>query len=151
MGNSEPSNEEIRKWINEGWKFGSRKKKGHIYITRRLGPNMEKSYGRFTQELWDRIKKVESSPIEPVGERESKPSLHNYVEISRIIHYTKNCTNIDDNGYCTYWKLKPNSSFINYPKPLSFKEIMDGGQLVWMFRANRRFCKDCHAFVSSAE
>jgi hypothetical protein len=45
LGKIEPSDEDIRNWIKEGWKFTRRTRKEHIYITRRLGAKIERSLG----------------------------------------------------------------------------------------------------------
>jgi hypothetical protein len=67
----EPLDENIRNWIKKGWKFTKRTRKGHVYITRRMGANLERNHGRFNQSLWERIEKISNEPEEQ--QRETRP------------------------------------------------------------------------------
>jgi hypothetical protein len=148
LGNKEPSDEEIRNWIKEGWKFTTRTRKGHIYITRRLGANKERSLGPFRQALWDRIEKIKREPGEPHRETDPLRRFYKYVELSRAVLNSEDCMNIDDERYCNYWKWSPDYLWLRYRGDLEMKEVMDEGKPVYLFHARAKYCMGCNAYVS---
>ena len=148
MGNENISDVEIRKWHSEGWRFYKRNKKGRVYITRRKGPINEYSLGPFNQELWDIITKVVNGEV-PLVIKESESIFYHTINIYRLIHYTKNCLHIDNEGYCTYWQFKPNSILINHPKNTRYKEVKEENKTYWIFQVTRKYCLNCNAFISA--
>jgi hypothetical protein len=149
LGKREPSDEEIRNWIKEGWKFTKRTRKGHIYITRRMGANKERSLGPFKQTLWDRIEKIKREPGEPQKETDPISLFYSLVELNRAFLYPEDCMNKDDEGYCTYWRWSPDYSLLRYRGDLEMKEVRDEGNPVYLFRAHAKYCGGCNAYVSS--
>ncbi len=149
LGKIEPSDEEIRNWIKEGWKFTRRTRKGYIYITRRKGANKERSHGRFQQPLWDRIEKIKRDPGEPPRETDQLSVFYSLVELNRGALNSQNCMNRDDEGYCTYWRWSSNYSLLRYRGDLEMKEVRDEGKPVYLFHAQAKYCGGCNAYVSS--
>ena len=149
MGKIEPSDEEIHSWIKEGWKFTRRSRKGHIYITRRMGANKERSLGPFKQALWDRIEKIKRESGEPHRETDPLCIFYSLVELNRASLNSQNCMNIDDEGYCNYWRWSPDYSLLRYRGDLEMKEVMDEGNPVYLFRAHAKYCGGCNAYVIS--
>ena len=149
MGKSEPSEEEIRTWIKEGWKFTKRTRKGHVYITRRKGANIERSLGRFKQSLWERIEKISREPEEPQRETDPLSIFYRLVEFSRASLIRRDCLHKDDEGYCTYWRWDSEYSLLKYREDVAMKEVIDEGNPVYLFIAHARYCKGCSAYISA--
>ncbi len=149
MGKMEPSDTEIRNWINEGWKFTRRTRKGHIYITRRMGANKERGLGPFKQALWDRIEKIKRGPDEPHRETDPMSLFYSLVEVNRAILNSLDCLHRDNGGYCTYWRWDQDNSLLRYRGDLEIKEIKDEGKPVYLFHAQAKYCGGCNAYVSS--
>ena len=148
MGKSEPSEEEIRTWIKEGWKFTKRTRKGHIYITRRKGANVERSLGRFKQSLWERIEKISQKPEESRKETDPLSIFYSLVELNRASKSSTDCLHRDDEGYCTYWRWSPDYSLLNYRGDLAMNEVIDKGNPVYLFYAHAKYCSGCTAYTS---
>ena len=149
LGRKDPSDEEIRNWIKEGWKFTRRTRKGHIYITRRMGANIERSLGPFKQELWDRIEKIKREPGEPQGEMDPMSVFYDLLEVIRGELNSIKCLHIDDGGYCTYWRWDSEYSLLRYRGDLEMKEVRDESGPVYLFCAQTKYCSGCNAYISS--
>jgi len=149
LGKKEFSDEEIRNWIKEGWKFTRRTRKGHIYITRRMGANKERSLGSFRQELWDRIENIKRRPGEPKRETDPLGIFYSLVELNRAALNSQDCLHRDDGGYCTYWRWGPDYKFLNYRVDLEMKEVRDESGPVYLFYAQTKYCSGCNAYISS--
>ena len=149
LGKKEFSDEEIRNWIKEGWKFTKRTRKGHIYITRRLGANKERSLGRFNQALWDRIEKIKRAPDEIPRETDPLDLFYRLVELNRAHVYSLDCRNIDDAGYCTYWRYSQDYYWLRFRGDLKMKEVRDDGNPVYLFQSSAKYCGRCNVYVSS--
>jgi hypothetical protein len=149
LGKIEPSDEEIRNWMKEGWKFTRRTRKGHIYITRRLGANKERSLGPFRQALWDKIEKIKREPGEPHRETDPLSVFYSLVELNRAALNSQDCMNRDDEGYCNYWRWSPDNSLLRHRGDLEMKELMDEGKPVYLFYARATYCKGCNAYVTA--
>ena len=145
----EPSDEEIRNWIKEGWKFTRRTRKGHIYITRRMGANIERSLGPFNQALWDRIEKIKRRLGEPQGETDPMSLFYDLVEVNRATLNSQDCLHRDDGGYCTYWRWSPEYAFLSFRRDLEMKEVRDEGGPVCLFYAHFKYCSGCNTYISS--
>jgi hypothetical protein len=149
LGNSEPSDEDIRNWIKEGWKFREKKSKGRKYITRRMGAKTERSLGPFNQELWNRIESIRRESDEPPEETDPMSLFYSLIELNRASLNSLECLNIDDEGYCTYWRWGPDYAFLRFRGDLEIKEVKDGGKKAYLFHANIRYCKGCNAYISA--
>ena len=148
MGKREPSDEDIRKWIKEGWKFTKRTKKGHVYITRRKGANLERSHGRFKQSLWERIEKISHEPEEPQREADTLSTFYMLLELLRASRKSGDCYHMDDEGYCTYWRWDPEFSLMRFRENLKIKKVTDEGNPVYLFYAHQRYCRGCTAYIN---
>ena len=144
----EPTDEEIRYWIKKGWKFTRRPRKGHIYLTRRKGANLERSLGRFRQTLWDRIEKIRRESREPPKEIDEKSRFLRLIELNRAHQSARECLNIDDGGYCTYWRWGSDYGFLRFKGDFDMKKVNAEGTSVCLFRAEAMYCMGCNAFVS---
>jgi hypothetical protein len=149
LGHSEPSDEDIRTWIKDGWKFYKRTRKGHVYITRRKGANLERSLGRFKQSLWDRIEKILREPKEPLRETDPLSRFYELVELNRVSQISQDCLHRDNEGYCKYWRWTPDYSLLNYRRDLVMKQVRDEGNPVYLFLAHAKYCRRCTAYVST--
>lgn len=149
LGKIEPSDTEIRNWIKEGWKFTRRTRKGHIYITRRMGANLERSLGPFKQALWDRIKKIKREPGKPPRETDPKNRFYSLVELNRATLSSQDCLHRDDGGYCTYWRWNHDYSLLRFKGDLEMKEVREEGKPVYLFYAHAKYCSGCNAYVSA--
>ncbi len=149
LGNIDPSDTEIRNWIKEGWKFTRRTRKGHIYITRRMGANIERSLGPFRQALWDRIEKIKREPVELHRETDPLSDFYSLLELNRATLNCQDCLHRDDGGYCTYWRWGPEHSLLGYRGDLEMKEVRDEGTSVYLFYAQFKYCSGCTAYISS--
>jgi hypothetical protein len=148
MGNSEPSDEEIRNWIKTGWKFREKKSKGRKYITRRMGAKTERSLGPFNQELWNRIENIKRESDKPPKETDPMDLFYTLIEFNRSARAGQDCLNKDEEGYCTYWRWESDYGFLNYRGDLEMKEVKDGKKIAYLFRANRKYCQGCNAYIS---
>jgi len=148
LGKMEPTDEEIRNWIKEGWHFSRRTSKGHIYLTRRKGANLERGLGRFKQTLWDRIEKIKRESSEPQKETDQISLFYRLIELNRASQSSLECMNIDDGGFCTYWRWGSDCGFLRFKGDLDMKEVNEEGNPVFLFRAEARYCKGCNAYVS---
>ena len=148
MGKSETSDEDIRNWIKEGWKFTKRTRKGYVYITRRKGANLERGHGRYSQSLWDRIEKISKEPEEPQRETDSLSLFYKLVELNRAVLSSHDCLHRDDEGFCTYWRWDSDYSLLNFRGDLVMKEEIDEGSPVYLFRAQISYCRGCTAYSS---
>jgi hypothetical protein len=148
MGSSEPSEEDIRTWIKEGWKFTKRTRKGHVYITRRKGANLERGLGRFKQSLWERIEKISRKPEEPQRETDPLSIFYSLIELNRAALSSQDCMHIDDKGYCTYWRWGPEYSLLRYRGDLVMKKVTDEGKPTYLFHAHTKYCQGCTAYIS---
>lgn len=149
MGKSEPSDESLQKWIKEGWKFRVKISKGRKYITRRMGAKTERSLGPFNQELWNRIKSIQSEAKKPPREKDPLYMFYSLMEYHRGAQAGRDCQNKDDEGYCTYWRWESDYGFLNFREDLKVKVVKDGGKIFFLFFANPRYCQGCNAYVSS--
>ena len=149
MGKMEPTDEELRSWIKEGWKFTKRTRKGHIYITRRKGANIERSLGRFNHTLWNRIEKMLREPEEPDRETDPLSVFYSLVELNRASLKSHDCLHRDNEGYCTYWRGGTEYSLLRFRRNLEMKEVREEGNPAYLFYANIKYCKGCTAYVSS--
>ena len=147
LGKKEFSDGEILNWIQEGWKFTKRTRKGHIYITRRLGANKERGLGRFNQALWDRIEKIKREPART--QTDPLDLFYSLVELNRASLSSLDCMNIDDEGYCTYWRWSQDYGFLRFRGDLEMKEVRDDGNPVYLFHSSAKYCGRCNAYVSS--
>ena len=143
-----PSDEDIRDWMEEGWRFARRNRKGRVYITRRMGANRERSLGRFNQSLWDRIVRISREREEPQREKDPLYSFYGLVEVNRAALISQDCLHMDEEGYCTYWSWGPDYSLLRYRENLAMKEVNDGGNPVYQFIAHDRYCRGCTAYIS---
>ena len=148
MGKSEPSDEDIRDWIREGWKFTKRTRKGHVYITRRMGANIERSLGRFKQSLWERIEKISREPEEPQKETDLRSLFYILVSDVRAYHSSVDCLHIDDEGYCTYWRWEKELPLLRYGENIKMKEVVDEGNHVYLIEAHGNYCRGCTTYIS---
>jgi hypothetical protein len=149
LGRKDPSDEEIRNWIKEGWKFTRRTRKGHIYITRRMGANIERSLGPFKQELWDRIEKIKRESGEPQGKMDPMSHFYALLEVIREGLNRRDCLHKDDGGYCTYWRWDSEYSLVRFREDLEIKEVRDESGPVYLFLAHGRYCSGCNAYLNS--
>jgi len=148
MGKTEPSDEDIRSWIKEGWKFTKRTRKGHVYITRRMGANIERSLGRFKQSLWERIEKILREPEKQQRETETLNTFYMLLELLRSSRNSIDCLHKDDEGYCTFWRWNNDLPFLRYGENLPMKEVIDEGNPVCLFYAHQRYCRGCTAYIN---
>jgi len=125
LGKIEPSDDEIRNWMKQGWKFTQRTRKGHIYITRRLGANKERSLGPYSPLLWDRLEKIKHDSSKPQTESDSLSLFYSLVELNRASQYSQTCVNRDNEGYYTYWRWSPDYNLLNYRGDLKLKEVRE--------------------------
>ncbi len=159
MGNNGISEEEIKRFVEDGWSFRVKKSGNRHYITRRKGQR-ERSLGPYNEELWDmlqRIKKMKKGPIATVSAFQIKQrDLDNHLKMERGAHYMRTCLFIDKDQFCTFYRYqnKPESYKIEdriYTEGLSkIKELTVNGKTeqVWVHRANIPFCAACSAFFS---
>lgn len=149
LGKIEPTDEEIRNWIKKGWKFYQRPRKGHIYITRRMGATLERSHGPFRQAFWDRIEKIKRELSEPQPETDPISLFYSMIELNRAAINSIDCLNRDDEGFCTYWRWSRDYLLLSYRGDLDMKEATYMDELVYLFRAHAKYCGRCNAYVSS--
>jgi hypothetical protein len=148
MGKREPSDEDIRTWIKEGWKFTKRTRKGHVYITRRKGANIERSLGRFKQSLWKRLEKISRETEEPKQRTNQLSVFYDLIEMNRWVISSRDCLHRDDEGYCTFWRWSPEYAFLSLRGDLMMKEVTDKGNPVYLFPAHMKYCRGCTAYIS---
>ena len=177
MAERRNSEEEIKKYIFDGWNFRRKISKNREYITRRKG-QVERSLGPYTDELWSLIAKLrleshheqEKQP-EKTGLKidqgyearsESKVSLdfedhiHEKLHFDRTIKMMTECLHRDREGYCTYWTWEKQPRFFKGIKQLygedlyMKKETMIKNKTVkqWMMRTPAWYCTDCPAYIS---
>jgi len=143
------SQDEIRKWKKEGWKFRVKKVKGNQYITRRKGKN-EKGLGRYNDKLWKLIQntKIELSEFEQ--KLEAEKMVEDILKIIRVHHMSLNCSHVVE-GFCHFWRYDEEPGFFNIVDDRIgegyYKQIVTGkGPPFWVFQAVNFYCKDCSAF-----
>lgn len=148
MGKKEPTEEDIRTWIQEGWKFTQRTRKGHVYITRRMGANIERSLGPFKKSLWGLIEKIRREPEGAQRETDPLSTFYRLVELNRAALSSLDCLHRDDEGYCTYWRWSSDYSLLRFRGDLEVKKVSDDGNPAYLFSAHIRYCRGCPAYIS---
>ncbi len=148
MGTIEPSDEDIRNWMEEGWRFARRNRRGRVFITRRMGANRERSLGRFRQSLWNRIQRISRELEEPQREKDPLYAFYGLVEVNRADLISRDCLHRDEEGYCTYWSWGSDYSLLRYREDLAMREVNEEGNTAYQFLAHGRYCRGCTAYVS---
>lgn len=148
MGKKEPTEEDIRTWIKEGWKFYQRTRKGHVYITRRMGANIERSLGPFKKSLWRLIEKISREPEEAQRDTDPLSKFYRLLERNRAALSSRDCLLRDDEGYCINWRWSSNNPLLKYTGDLEAKKVTDEGNPVYLFLADFRYCRGCPAYIN---
>jgi hypothetical protein len=143
------SEEQIKEWKIEGWKFRVKKVKDKNYISRRKGRE-EKGLGRYSENLWRLIQNTRIEPSELEQRLEAEKLVENMLKQIRMYHMFLNCSNIVE-GFCHFWKYdeKPGFFYIVDAKIGEgyYKQVVtEKGTPFWVFKAVRFYCKNCPAF-----
>ncbi|EMR74281.1 hypothetical protein MCGE09_00648, partial [Thaumarchaeota archaeon SCGC AB-539-E09] len=115
--------EDIKKYIFDGWNFRRKISKNREYITRRKG-QVERSLGPYTDDLWSLIlnlrlgqqdkKEQTEKKVLNIDQRDevrskSKVGMEFEDRIQERLHYNRTinmmteCLHTDSEDYCTYW------------------------------------------------
>jgi len=170
----EITEEEISRYINQGYYFRVKEVNGIKYITRRKGRE-ERSLGRYTEEVWSMIERALSQTDEAIGEKPVETTVEKPVEITSldplglleqlkeevslskgVIMFT-NCLHKVE-GVCTYWHWESKPRFFTILDKLDgqdqssymLTDIVHEGRTEkrWTVKAQVIFCMNCPAYVS---
>lgn len=158
---------EIERLINEGWRPRIKKKKNRRYITVRKG-NKERSFGPYTDELWEKVKPVDplatSSQILELEKRIDESTrafdtlLLNFEKMRRELLTSSGrrlrgvnaCRHMDKDGVCYSWSYPRNSSMTAaYLGPM--KRYTHNGKIVYLVRVKDHpiVCSACPSYESN--
>ena len=171
----EITEEEIKRYINQGYYFRVKESNGKKYITRRKGRE-ERSLGRYTEKAWSMILRVQNQkddavkPVETTIEKPDKKAFHDILDkmeqikeeisISKGLIMFANCLhNIE--GNCTYWHWETKPRFFESMDELdivpqtSYKltDIVHEGRIEkrWTVKAKVLFCMNCPTYISEKD
>ena len=173
----EITEEEISRYIDQGYYFRVKVANGKKYITRRKGRE-EKSLGRYAEKVWSMILRarnqsdeaITEKPTETISEQPDEntlPDTHGIMEqlkeeisLSKaLIMFTK-CLHIEE-GICTYWHWETKPGFFDILDkldgvPLSsyaLTDIVQEGRIEkrWTVKAQGLFCMNCPAYISAKD
>jgi hypothetical protein len=157
MGKNSYSVEEIKVLIRSGWNFRIKKVHGKNYITRRKGQT-EKSLGRYDENLWKLIEtltgKKQPSLSGTMAERLDKAQIlfekwDNELGVHRGFIAMNSCVFVDREEYCMYYRFENKPNFSRHMEKLMGTDFLKlTACAFWVHKANIRFCKNCHAYIS---
>ncbi len=168
--------EEIERFIFDGWSFRVKTVSGKRYITRRKGKK-ERGMGSFSDELWrlisDTLKgedirvSAESSESVHVHQEsdvqevflDSRAHAHKLLEAGVLsdkgVYMWSNCVHKDEEGYCLFWNWGERPGFFRFSDELSLdlytrKVVYLNGveSSRWVFSASPWYCQSCPVFES---
>jgi hypothetical protein len=87
--------DDIREWKREGWKFRVKTVKGNLYVTRRKGKE-EKGLGRHSDVKWKLIENTSIGPTRSELRREGEELVEGLMKQLRVSHVSFNCMHIVD-------------------------------------------------------
>jgi len=165
----EITEEEISRYIDQGYYFRVKEVNGIKYITRRKGRE-EKGMGRYTEEVWSMIQRARSQTDEAIGEKPVETTvektfpdtlgileqLKEEISVNKgLIMLTSCLHNVE--GICTYWHWESKPGFFDIldrldgPDPSSYilTDIVQEGQIEkrWTVKAQVIFCMNCPAYI----
>ena len=143
------SQDQIKEWKKEGWKFRVKVVKEKKYISRRKGKD-EKGLGRYDDELWRLIQNTRIEPSELELRVETEKLVEGLVKTIREYHMSLNCIHIVE-GFCHYWKYDEKPGFFNIVDNRVGegynKQVVTGeGSTFWVFKAVIFYCANCPVF-----
>jgi hypothetical protein len=166
--------EEIIKWIIDGWNFRIKTVSGKKYVTRRKGEK-ERGMGKFSKKLWRLISDTKEDVNTGVSPKSScsdqgnlrsgndfldsliqkNKLLESSVLMDRGVYMWTNCIYKDEDGYCIFWNWDKQPHFFRYVDELShgkYKEKMvyiNGVETSrWVYFASPWHCQSCPTFES---
>lgn len=168
MRKNELSDEKIMELLKEGRHFKPKDVGGKLYIVSRVGQNM-KGHGRYTDENWDRIKRIEEQheslaiqEAENTSQKEDASTRHRRIYratnqllrqlvIDRGTVKTISCTHVTD-GFCTLWTYSRETYTsilmrdLFRPEFNSQRKIPDNESDKRIMRINAEYCAGCTMF-----
>lgn len=141
--------DDIREWKKEGWKFRVKTVKGKRYVTRRKGKE-EKGLGRHSDELSKLIENTRIGPTRSEIRQEGEELVEGIMKQLRVSHMSFNCTHIVE-GFCRYWRYRDKPGFFNIVDDRIgegyYKQVEAGKESsFWVFKAVNFYCLNCSAF-----
>lgn len=141
--------DDIREWKKEGWKFRVKTVKGKRYVTRRKGKE-EKGLGRHSDELSKLIENTRIGPTRSEIRQEGEELVEGIMKQLRVSHMSFNCTHIVE-GFCRYWRYRDKPGFFNIVDDRIgegyYKQVEAGKESsFWVFKAVNFYCLNCPAF-----
>jgi hypothetical protein len=160
VGNNEISEDDIINWLNEGWRFRSKRSKGRYYITRRK-KNKEKSLGPYNQELWNTIQRLNlrAGFKKTITNDNFQIQLNKYDEL-KIIEKTRynllSCLFRDDENHCRYYTYENKREGMNKLDEMDMSEFYDfididvngKREKKYVYYATSSYCKNCSTFLN---
>jgi hypothetical protein len=167
--------DEIRRFISDGWNFRTKTVKGHRYITRRKGQT-ERGVGPHDPELWKLITdireqaKTEKDSLTVLEAEEATPTRHSEewlrkrTELTTQLDYRlsierggimmTSCPHRDREGHCVYWNWEDKPGFFEIADDLDMshlyvkKKISSEGGMTekWVFWASPWYCSNCTVY-----
>jgi hypothetical protein len=144
------SQDQIKEWKKEGWKFRVKEVKEKKYISRRKGTD-EKGLGRYDDKLWRLIQNTRIEPSELELRLEAEELVGGLLKTMRVYHMSLNCIHVVE-GFCHFWKFDEEPGFFNIVDDRIgegyYEQVVTGeGPTFWVFKAVRFYCANCPAFI----
>lgn len=159
--------DEIRRFVSDGWNFRTKTVKGHLYITRRKGQT-ERGVGPYEAKLWKLIMDLREQaktgkyslavlePEEATLTRARTQELDHRLSMDRGTTMMMSCLYKDREGHCVYWNWKEKPGFFKIVDDIAWiglyvkKNISSEEEIneKWVFQASPWFCSKCTAYLS---
>jgi hypothetical protein len=141
--------DDIREWKKEGWKFRVKTVKGKRYITRRKGKE-EKGLGRHRDVLWKLIENTSIGPTRSELRREGMELVEGLMTQLRASYMSLYCIHVIE-GFCSYWRFRDKPGFFNIVDDRIgegyYRQVEAGKESsFWVFKAVNFYCINCPAF-----
>ena len=146
------SQDQIREWKKEGWKFRVKEVKKNKYISRRKGKD-EKGLGRYDDKLWRLIQNTRIEPSELELRLEAEELVEDLLKTMRVYHMSLKCIHVVE-GFCHYWKFGEEPGFFKIVDDRIgegyYKQVVTVEDATfWVFKAVRFYCANCPAFIEN--
>jgi hypothetical protein len=164
MGNED--NKSIEEYILDGWSFRIKKGKNYFYITRRKG-QLERSLGRYSEELVDRInsiygklkinKRLKKKKLKMDEKKHDLERCYRFFDAMMFGLKSTDCVHIDSDGFCMFWNWDEKPYHFIFVDQVygenqdlyALKKIQLDGETKerWLFKATRRYCRYCPSYI----
>jgi hypothetical protein len=164
------TDEEILGFFEEGYRFRVKLVgKKYRYVTMRLGQS-EKSLGRFSDELWERVTRLSDQWLAARAEAEGKGAMDmedsllrhrriararsNLVRalgVERGIAKLRSCSHLVE-GFCHFWVWEGEKLFFRFvgdtfQPGVEYKKKVGDSLEGWIFRASPDYCQYCSSYI----